>query len=547
MRFALRPPPYQFLTRVSLRACLVAILLAAVCVLFIDRGREAARTRAQEIENTYTHLTSAARAGAEQQASLIAQAKSILQLVADLPITAPNAGAACHEVFRRLDAESDWLTSLFVYDLEGFPRCTSADRLDARSYADRPYFKEALARRDFAVSGYLVGRFSGRPILVVAYPRIAAGAPEAVVGAAIDLASMGDIAARVGAAQGAEVLLVDRDLTVLAAFPESTWVGRNLANEPNFATALASASHATATLDGRARLIGHVELPQTGATLAVMLPLDEVLRDANRQALSEFTTIVIGGVLLLAAIWLGGEFLVMRPLMSLTRNAAVIGAGDLGVRMQTDHLAPELRRLGESFNRMAEQLQDREAKLREANQRLAGLASRDPLTGVANRRAFDERIASEWSRAHRNAESLALLAVDVDHFKSFNDTYGHLEGDRCLRQVADVLERCARRGGDFAARIGGEEFALILPKTGQHAAEAMAERIRTEIESLAIEHSGSDAGRLTISVGVAAATAALSAAGPHALIDEADAALYRAKRAGRNRVWIAQSGMSLAS
>jgi diguanylate cyclase (GGDEF)-like protein len=303
---------------------------------------------------------------------------------------------------------------------------------------------------------------------------------------------------------------------------------------------------ATASLDGRERLVGRARLGDTDATLAVMLPLDQVVRIASIRAWREFVTIVIGGTILLAAIWLGGEMLVVRPIRSLTRGAEILGAGEFAINIPTEGLPPELRRLAETFNAMAERLDDREARLRDANQALASLAAKDPLTGLANRRAFDERMASEWSRARRERKPLALLMIDVDHFKSFNDAYGHLEGDSCLRHVAAVMEGCARRGGDFAARIGGEEFALILPGASRSAAATVAEHLRGAIAGLGIEHEKVQEGHVTISAGVAATTTA-SAESPDFLINQADTALYEAKWGGRNKVCLARPDVSLAS
>jgi diguanylate cyclase (GGDEF)-like protein len=551
MQFAARLGPFlRLFSRVSLRAWLIAILLVALSALLLDRGREAAATRERAIEHAYADLASAARTGAERQASLIAQAKVILRLAADLPPVLMGNGAACHDTLVRIMDDAPWLTGISVLNLHGYQTCSNSERQSTENYADRAYFRDAIESGSFALSDYIVGKLSGSPLFVLAYPLKQDGVVKGALRASIDLDWMSRLAAKTGSSHGTEVQLLDSSATVLAAYPDpEAWVGRGMADQPGFTEALSRPAdgHAvTATLDGRKRLVGHARLPDTDAILVVMLPLDGVLFNANLRAWREFATIVIGGIVLLAAIWLGGELLVMRPLRGLTRTATSLGSGELAVRMQTEGLAPELRRLGESFNDMAEHLADREAQLRQANQTLASLASKDSLTGVANRRAFDERMASEWSRACRDRKLLALLAVDVDHFKRFNDTYGHLEGDNCLRQIAEVLDRSARRGGDFAARIGGEEFALILPAATLSDAANVAERIRAEIAALGIEHRSGQEGRVTISVGVAATSTATSQ-GPHTLINHADAALYQAKRAGRNRVSLAESKVSLAS
>ena len=160
----------------------------------------------------------------------------------------------------------------------------------------------------------------------------------------------------------------------------------------------------------------------------------------------------------------------------------------------------------------------------------------DWLTGLANRRRFDEVFQQEWGRARRDATPLSLLMIDIDHFKTFNDTYGHQAGDDCLRQVARAIGESAKRHGDVAARYGGEEFVIVLPKTDAKNAVVVAETMRAKIEATRISHDGSQIPeRVTISLGVAAMTPTQDTE-PFALITFADQALYQAKRDGRNRV-----------
>ncbi|MBX3604924.1 MAG: diguanylate cyclase [Piscinibacter sp.] len=177
--------------------------------------------------------------------------------------------------------------------------------------------------------------------------------------------------------------------------------------------------------------------------------------------------------------------------------------------------------------------------LREANQRLAQLSETDALTGIANRRLFERRLTEEWQRCARRGESVALLLVDVDHFKRYNDAQGHVAGDHCLAEMAAVLRSCARRAGDLVARWGGEEFALLLPgagvdealAVGRHCVAAVAERCHPHPDSSVSAH-------VSISVGVCSVPA--DANMPVAsLVARADAALYAAKHAGRNRAALA--------
>ena len=169
--------------------------------------------------------------------------------------------------------------------------------------------------------------------------------------------------------------------------------------------------------------------------------------------------------------------------------------------------------------------------------KLAALASSDGLTALANRRHFDERLEAEWDRARREGTPLSLLLMDVDHFKSFNDQYGHQAGDACLRSVAGVLAEQARRPADLAARYGGEEFALLLPNTDTGGCEQVGERIRQAIQDLGILHAlNPPSKQVTLSIGGATHMSFGDKADCTSLIAAADKALYAAKESGRNRL-----------
>jgi len=178
------------------------------------------------------------------------------------------------------------------------------------------------------------------------------------------------------------------------------------------------------------------------------------------------------------------------------------------------------------------------------------LARIDGLTGVPNRRTFDEVIGQQWRLALRAGSPLSLLLLDVDRFKSFNDTYGHLTGDDCLRAIAKALREIVRRPSDFIARYGGEEFAVLLPATDLEGASFVAGQLRKAIESLHIPHEGNAAcgGFVTASCGASTACArvASSIQMPKGLLLAADAALYKAKRQGRNQVATARLSAAFA-
>ena len=180
-------------------------------------------------------------------------------------------------------------------------------------------------------------------------------------------------------------------------------------------------------------------------------------------------------------------------------------------------------------------------RVAEVNGRLETMLRTDVLTGLANRRAFEIAMAAEWRRGRREQTVISMLMIDIDLFKGFNDRYGHPAGDVCLRAVATALEGQTQRPADLAARLGGEEFVMLLPNTEEAGAAQVAERVRSSVAALNLTHAGSVLGYVTISVGVATSRPFAWEDEAAALMDAADRALYRAKAAGRNTVCAAAS------
>lgn len=213
-----------------------------------------------------------------------------------------------------------------------------------------------------------------------------------------------------------------------------------------------------------------------------------------------------------------GEYVWIRDVVHVVRNAdreveALIGfMFDISERKKTEQ---ELIRL---------------------KQELEALSYRDGLTGVANRRMFDNTLEEEWRSARRNRQPLSLILLDIDYFKEFNDHYGHVEGDHCLKKVGQALEAAATRPRDFVARYGGEEFVMVLPATDARAAHMIAERCRNEVFKLQIPHTASAVSQmLTVSLGVGTIIPA------HeddltVFVEAVDRSLYDAKQSGRNRI-----------
>jgi len=237
----------------------------------------------------------------------------------------------------------------------------------------------------------------------------------------------------------------------------------------------------------------------------------------------------------LLAAWLAGEKLIVSPIRALAKRAARFGSGEFDAPMQPTVWIAEFQSLAAAFDDMAHKLAERERELRSANLHLTELASSDGLSGLANRRGFDARLEAEWGLAAELRRPIALLMIDVDHFKLFNDRYGHLEGDHCLRGVGEVLMKISKGEADFGARYGGEEFALLLPGAGLEKAVQIAERLRRTVESLSFANTQSPWGFVTVSVGVASLIPE-NGDSAEKLVEAADAGLYAAKRHGRNTV-----------
>jgi diguanylate cyclase (GGDEF)-like protein len=183
--------------------------------------------------------------------------------------------------------------------------------------------------------------------------------------------------------------------------------------------------------------------------------------------------------------------------------------------------------------------------LHAANARLERQALTDALTGIPNRHRFDQVLEEEWARHERAGLPLSIALVDADFFKAFNDEYGHLVGDECLRMVAKVIQSSVRRPGDFCARFGGEEFVIVLPNTDEAGAVRTAEMIRDRMRELRIAHARSAVGpHVTVSIGIST-TIPTRDASYQDLLNDADMAMYRAKASGRDRIVLAAAAAAV--
>ncbi|MBF0259452.1 MAG: diguanylate cyclase [Desulfamplus sp.] len=266
--------------------------------------------------------------------------------------------------------------------------------------------------------------------------------------------------------------------------------------------------------------------------------------------------LIVGAVVLVLFLWFT-NFMILRPLSRLTSlikyventgdlsviapverkdEIGILAAGFNSMMKKTDAQAKELEYAIKAQQKEIEKRRAAQEDLRLANIKLEELANIDPLTGIANRRHFSNLLEYEWKRAARDKTHLSIILCDIDFFKKYNDTYGHQQGDECLKAVACTIKSAIRRPPDLAARFGGEEFIAMLPNTGFEGVLCIAEKMRTDVYNLKITHTGSAVSEyVSISLGVASCIPTLTSR-PEDLIEMADVALYRSKENGRNRV-----------
>jgi diguanylate cyclase (GGDEF)-like protein len=543
-----RPMSKTTMPRLSIRARLMLLALLAVVPLTFDRVRLLEAGRTERIEMTSKDMLDLAKRGADAQVEMIDATRSVLAVVARSYATLARSGQDCAAFLAGFALDVPWIRALSVAGPDDRLICSTRARAIGIDISDRPYIQEARRSWGFVLSDYLIERTANQPAVMAAYPTLGTDDNvNAIIVAAIDLQWVGRLSPLVEARPGATALLLDRNGTVLAEFPQQRERGQNFADHPLFREVFSRSDGGVtaADFDGVRRIFGFTRLAGTDARILIGLDEAEALRRIDREIGIAYLQLALFGILTLLAAWYGGEQLIVEPIRALARTAARIGRGDLDARPNRGKLAPEFVPLAAALTDMAIKLAERDRELRAANRHLEALASIDSLSGLANRRSFDARLQTEWQRCAELKRPVALMMIDVDHFKLFNDNYGHLEGDQCLRVIAETLSAAATRNGDFVARYGGEEFVVLLPDTDLAAALETAARLRHTVAALAIAHRFAPCGHVTVSIGVAALTPSAAFApgtanSPEDLLGAADGSLYAAKRGGRNTICAAQ-------
>lgn len=497
---------------------IASLFVAVVCLSLIAinlwRSWEGREAMLQQSEVFGGNL---ARSLAQHADDKIKEADTLLHSLAErmqVDGMGPASAARLHPLLMQIVRETPQLHGLFIYDEHGGWIVNSQPVLLKHfNNADRNYFihHQNTPSDDVHIGPPILSRSTGEWIITVSR-RIDHhdGRFAGVALATLDMRHFNDYYASFDVGQHGSILLTTSAGTLLAQHPfDPTVMGLRMAGQPELLTALARAQHGSATLPDAQdlRLYNHHPLKRYPLVAVVSRTHAEILADWRSDAVLHLLVLLS----LAGGLGLAGAYLVQQ----------------IGKRVATENALRGARDALESANRSLEKL-----------------ASEDALTGIANRRRFDITLHSECGRAVRHARPLALILLDVDHFKQYNDSYGHLAGDECLRHIAQaVLQAGRQRAGDLVARYGGEELVVLLPETEAEGARTVAERIRSAVRALEIPHSGSPTGFVSLSAGIHACAPTAAGPSPDELVRCADLALYRAKASGRNRIVLYEATM----
>ena len=545
----------------GIRARLALLAVILVAPLMLERVRSLEDTRSRQIALASEEFVNITQHSADTQREVISSVETMLKSAAYIRASS-GIGRSCEVLRASLPSNLPWIRSIMIVSKDGLVQCSTMNMQVGMNLGDREYFRKAQESRDFVFSDYLFGKTNGRPMMMAAYP-VAAINPEedAVVVAGINIDWLSKIMSNLGGRPGISSLLVDSAGVVIAApSDQSSMIGRALDSVPLMAAVAEKALDSNApsgslsftASDGSRRTISFARISGTNSRLIVSIDEAKVTVAINREIRTAYLQLGFVCLFVLLGALIGAEKLIINPIEVMTGMAKRFGEGDWSARVARNKLPSEFIPLARAFNAMAAQLSQRERELVATNDRLTVMASIDMLSGLANRRGFQSRLDFEWMKAQQYNSELSLLMIDVDHFKLYNDTYGHPEGDACLTRLGEALAGIAADTMGFAGRYGGEEFCLLLPNTDSLKALAIGETVRAVVQSLGIPHYTSSHKTVTVSVGVAA-TLPSDTQRPGDLIEAADAALYAAKHRGRNTVvehgftrLIDEAGMALA-
>ena len=528
----------------GIRARLALLALILVAPLMLERARSLEDARAKQIAHASQEFKDIAQHTVQAQREVISSVETMMKSAAYIRASG-GIGRSCDLLRASLQVELPWIKSISIVGGNGRVQCSTYADLVGIYLGDRGYLKKAVQTGGIVFSDYLFARASKVPIMTAAYPvaAIAAG-EEAVIVAAINLDWMSKIMNSFGGRPGISAVLVDSAGVVMAApSDQASMIGRSLDSVPLLSAIADKAigsgqtegSLSFVAADGSKRALSFTRIAGTETRLVVSIDEAKVSAAINREIRTAYVQLGFVCLLVLLGALVAAEKIIIQPIETVAAMAKRFGQGDWTARAAYGRLPSEFIPLARAFNAMAAQLSQRERELVATNDRLTVMASIDMLSGLANRRGFQSRLDFEWMKAQQYGSELSLLMIDVDHFKLFNDTYGHPEGDACLSRLGETLSGIAAETMGFAGRYGGEEFCLLLPNADSNHALEIGETVRAAVQNLAMPHITSLHQTVTVSVGVACARPN-DTQRPGDLIEAADAALYAAKHRGRNAV-----------
>ena len=492
------------------------LFVVALCILLLlIQISDSWRARQERLSEVAVATANMSHALAAQGESAVRVVDTMLAGVVDRVDTDGIDGAArsrLHLHLRNMAAEVEELHGLFVFGPDGRWLMTSLDSTPQHNNSDREYFQYHLKNPGRGVHIGKPVRSRSTGVWVLPVSRRLDKPDGSFAGVALGTIRIGyfsKLYESFDVGRGGVILLAIDDGTMVYRLPHTeSLIGTDVSNGPVHQMYMirgpVGSGMLRSKIDGIERLYSYRHLESYPLIVATAQSKQDILEKWLQATITQAAITLVAILVLLTFGW------------RLVRQILI-----------RDHLQHEL-------------VQARE-QLQEHNRALTVLADHDGLTGIANRRRFEAVMTLENARAARSGTPLSIVMLDVDFFKRFNDTYGHVAGDACLRQVAKALQDNLVRPADLAARYGGEEFVALLPDTGQAGARMVAERIRCAVMALQIAHAGNTAGIVTISAGVYTSSAASTtedgvALAATALIERADALLYQAKLSGRNQV-----------
>jgi len=467
----------------------VAVLMASLSIATLYQGRQGVLDHAHE---TSANLVAIISSDLARNVEIYNLSLNAMVEGAQNPAMTALSPALRRQILFDRATSAAYITGAYVLDAHG--RVTAASKevpLLAASFADREYFyaQQRSPSTGLFFSHPFASRLRGISTIGMSR-RINApdGSFAGIALLAMNVAYFNSLLDKLNVGAEGSIFVVHQDGTMIARKPfNEDLVGRSVASSPTFSrmvNATSGSYAASSPVDGVRRLYTFSRVPGT-PFIAVVAPAEEDVLEPWRER-----SRVVGALTLLS----GLSFIAVSWLLALS-------------------------------------LRERAR----AQEELVRLAGTDALTGLPNRRAFDERMDDEWRRGRRAGTPLALLFIDVDYFKAYNDTYGHALGDDALATVAHSIATAVRRPGDVPARYGGEEFVVLLPDTPLEGAQHIAEAIRLRVQACAIPHRASALGTVTVSIGCATASPP-GLGGAYGLLGAADQQLYKAKAAGRDCV-----------